>query len=40
VTADAEGFPDIDVLMDGMERDWQALSARPVAPLVAEPAPA
>jgi hypothetical protein len=25
VTADATGFPDLDVLMDGMEGDWSAL---------------
>jgi hypothetical protein len=25
VTADATAFPDLDVLMAGMERDWQAL---------------
>lgn len=25
VTADATAFPDLDVLIDGMERDWQAL---------------
>ncbi len=42
VTADAAGFPDVDVLMDGMERDWLALvgpgTAEPVP--VAEPVPA
>lgn len=27
VTADAGAFPDLDVLMAGMERDWQALAA-------------
>ncbi len=26
VTADAAGFPDLDVLMAGMERDWHALT--------------
>ena len=26
VTADAGSFPDLDVLMAGMERDWRALS--------------
>jgi len=26
VTADAAGFPDLEALMGGMERDWQALS--------------
>jgi hypothetical protein len=40
VTADAEGFPDIDVLMEGMEHDWLALSAGVVAPPVASPVPA
>jgi hypothetical protein len=29
VTADADGFPDLDVLMDGMERDWEALIGSP-----------
>ncbi|HET9521088.1 MAG TPA: wax ester/triacylglycerol synthase family O-acyltransferase [Candidatus Limnocylindrales bacterium] len=33
VTADASGFPDVDQLILGMERDWQALSGtRPAAP--------
>ena len=32
VTADAGGFPDLDVLVDGMERDWDAL----VTPRTAE----
>jgi len=32
VTADATGFPDLDVLVDGMEREWDAL----VTPLAAE----
>lgn len=35
VTADASAFPDLDVLMDGMERDWHALieasSLQPIA---------
>ena len=30
VTADAARFPDLDTLMDGMERDWQALVDSPV----------
>ncbi len=30
VTADATGFPDLDVLVDGMEREWDAL-VTPVA---------
>ena len=25
VTADATAFPDLDVLMEGMEQDWKAL---------------
>lgn len=36
VTADAARFPDLDVLIDGMERDWQALAGVHVA----EPVPA
>ena len=36
VTADATGFPDLDVLMAGIERDWQALA--PVAAREAVPA--
>jgi hypothetical protein len=36
VTADAHGFPDIDVLMEGMEGDWHALTAGRLA----EPVPA
>jgi hypothetical protein len=36
VTADAARFPDLDVLMEGMERDWLALLGDPVA----EPVPA
>ena len=36
VTADATSFPDLDVLMAGMERDWQALLGSPIA----APAPA
>ena len=32
MTADAGGFPDLDVLVDGMERDWDAL----VTPRTAE----
>ncbi len=36
VTADAARFPDLDVLIEGMERDWQALVGDPVA----EPVPA
>jgi len=27
VTADAGGFPDLEVLMEGMEREWDALVA-------------
>jgi WS/DGAT/MGAT family acyltransferase len=30
VTADAGGFPDLDVLLDGMTQDWAALSERRV----------
>jgi hypothetical protein len=40
VTADAHGFPDIDVLMEGMDHDWQALCGSAVARPVAEAAPA
>jgi WS/DGAT/MGAT family acyltransferase len=42
VTADATGFPDLDVLMEGMERDWQALVGPRTAEAVpvAEPVPA
>lgn len=29
VTADAHGFPDVDVLMAAMERDWGSLVSRP-----------
>ena len=36
VTADAARVPDLDVLIEGMERDWQALVGDPVA----EPVPA
>jgi WS/DGAT/MGAT family acyltransferase len=36
VTADARSFTDLDVLMAGMEQDWQAL----IADRVAEPVPA
>lgn len=36
VTADARGFPDLDVLMTGMEREWQAL----LGDRAAEPVPA
>jgi WS/DGAT/MGAT family acyltransferase len=36
VTADARGFPDIDVLMEGMEQEWRLLIRSPVA----EPIPA
>lgn len=36
VTADAARFPDLDVLMEGMERDWLALVGDPIA----EPVPA
>lgn len=36
VTADAARFPDLDLLIEGMERDWQALVGVPVA----EPVPA
>ncbi|HEX5147933.1 MAG TPA: WS/DGAT domain-containing protein, partial [Candidatus Limnocylindrales bacterium] len=33
VTADARGFPDVDELARGMERDWRTLSGtRPAAP--------
>jgi hypothetical protein len=31
VTADAAGFPDLDVLIEGMERDWHALIGNHVA---------
>ena len=31
MTADAAPFPDLDVLIEGMERDWQALVGDPVA---------
>lgn len=34
VTADADRFPDLDVLVAGMEQDWQALVGEPVAELV------
>jgi diacylglycerol O-acyltransferase / wax synthase len=34
VTADADGFPDLDVLMEGMERDWHALIGSPIADAV------
>lgn len=34
VTADASGFPDVDVLIAGMERDWHAL----IRTHIAEPA--
>ena len=30
VTADATRFPDLDTLMDGMDRDWHALADSPV----------
>ncbi|HET7870400.1 MAG TPA: wax ester/triacylglycerol synthase family O-acyltransferase [Actinomycetota bacterium] len=36
VTADASGFPDLDVLMTGMERDWGALVGGHVAEPIAE----
>ena len=36
VTADATAFPDLDVLMDGMERDWRVLTGTRIA----EPVPA
>ena len=36
VMADAARFPDLDLLIEGMERDWQALVGDPVA----EPVPA
>jgi WS/DGAT/MGAT family acyltransferase len=36
VTADATGFPDLDVLIDGMEQDWRELAGGRVA----EPVPA
>ena len=36
VTADSTAFPDLDVLMEGMERDWHAL----VGTRTAEPIPA
>jgi diacylglycerol O-acyltransferase / wax synthase len=34
VTADADGFPDLDVLMDAMEREWQALNGCRIADVV------
>jgi WS/DGAT/MGAT family acyltransferase len=34
VTADATAFPDLDVLMQGMERDWDALTSAQVAEAV------
>ena len=37
VTADATGFPDLDVLMAGMERDWRALASGAAATTVLEP---
>lgn len=37
VTADKEGFPDVDELIRGMERDWQALSAVRAAPTETAP---
>jgi WS/DGAT/MGAT family acyltransferase len=38
VTADAEAFPDLDVLMAGMERDWHALSTTSSPLRVVDPA--
>ena len=32
VTADAGGYPDLDVLMTGMERDWHALTGEATSP--------
>lgn len=42
VTADAAGFPDLHVLVEGMDRDWQALVGTRTAGTVpvAEPVPA
>jgi diacylglycerol O-acyltransferase len=36
VTADVQGFPDLDVLMGGMERDWRALGGGPAAESASE----
>jgi len=38
VTADATAFPDLDVLMAGMERDWNALIGTQIGELVRAPA--
>jgi WS/DGAT/MGAT family acyltransferase len=40
VTADASGFPDVDELIRGMERDWQALAETRPAKREPEPEPA
>lgn len=39
VTADASGFPDLDVLMAGMGRDWQALIGSPIGDPARAPSP-
>jgi WS/DGAT/MGAT family acyltransferase len=39
VTADARGFPDVDELIHGMERDWQTLYAASGAPPTPEVTP-
>jgi hypothetical protein len=39
VTADATGFPDLDVLMAGMERDWRDLATRDRAASASEAVP-
>jgi diacylglycerol O-acyltransferase / wax synthase len=36
VTADSAAFPDLDALMTGMEKDWQALIGAPANPWVAQ----
>ena len=36
VTADSAAFPDLDALMTGMEKDWQALIDGPAIPWVAQ----
>lgn len=40
VTADRTAFPDLDVLMGGMESDWQVLTSERVAEPPPEPVPA
>jgi hypothetical protein len=40
VTADATAFPDLDVLMAGMEQDWHALSGAHRAELIEGGVPA